>query len=224
MLLLTLLVVASAAYWGAMVLLLLRVVRAVPVLSKLRTTPPAKWPRVSLIMPARNEERTLEAALRSKLEETYPDLELILVNDRSTDATGSIADTLARVEPRIQVVHVGLLPEGWLGKVHAMQRGYERASGEWVLFSDADIHLAPGVLEQVLAYAEQERCDHVCVLPEVTLLGFGRGPRYPPSSGGCVWAGASGGPGSSLLRGVWRGSVQPRCAARRLARTRGCRG
>jgi cellulose synthase/poly-beta-1,6-N-acetylglucosamine synthase-like glycosyltransferase len=171
MLLLSALTVASALYWAAMALLLRRAVRAVPDLRELHGPPPARWPRVSVIMPARNEERTLESALRSKLRETYPELELILVNDRSTDATGAVADAFARTEPRLQVVHVDALPAGWLGKVHAMQRGYERASGEWILFSDADIHLEQGVLERVVAYAEQEQCDHVCVLPTVTCPG-----------------------------------------------------
>lgn len=172
MLLLTVLTVLGFLYWGTMALLLRRVMRAVPLVRELARTPPAQWPRVSVIMPARNEERTLEPALRSKLKETYLELEFILVNDRSTDATGAVADAFARTEPRLQVVHVDALPEGWLGKVHAMQRGYERASGEWVLFSDADIHLEPGVLERVVAYAEQEQCDHVCILPAVTCSGF----------------------------------------------------
>lgn len=172
MLLLTVLTVASALYWGLQALLLLRVIRSVPTLSAVHAPPPARWPRLSLIMPARNEERTLEPALRSKLANTYPELELVLVNDRSTDATGAVAESFARREPRLQVVHVEQLPEGWLGKVHAMQRGLERASGEWVLFSDADIHLAPGVLERVIAHAEHERLDHVSLLPAITCSGF----------------------------------------------------
>jgi glycosyltransferase involved in cell wall biosynthesis len=170
--LLTVLTVISALYWGVMALLLLRAVRAVPSVRALRAPPPPRWPRVSLIMPARNEERTLEPALRSKLENTYPELELILVDDRSTDATGTVADALARADTRLQVVHLDSLPEGWLGKVHAMQRGSERASGEWILFSDADVHLAPGTLERIIAHAEHEKLDHVSVLPEVTCTGF----------------------------------------------------
>lgn len=172
MLLLTALTAASALYWGLQALLLLRVVRSVPTLSAVHAPPPARWPRLSLIMPARNEERTLEPALRSKLANTYPELELVLVNDRSTDATGAVAESAARSEPRLQVVHVEHLPEGWLGKVHALQRGLERASGEWVLFSDADIHLAPGMLERVIAYAEHERLDHVSLLPSLTSPGL----------------------------------------------------
>lgn len=165
------LTIASALYWVAVALLLLRVVRSVPSVHALRAPPPSRWPRLSLIMPARNEEPTLESALRSKLQATYPELELVLVDDRSTDATGAVADAFARTEPRLQVVHVEHLPEGWLGKVHALQRGLERASGEWVLFSDADVHLDPGTLERVIAYAEHEGFDHLGVLPSLTSSG-----------------------------------------------------
>lgn len=163
---------ASALYSLTMAVLLVRVMRAVPRTQRLSAPPPARWPRVSLVMPARNEERELESAMRSKLANTYPELELVLVDDRSTDATGAIADSFARLESRLQVVHVEQLPEGWLGKVHAMQRGLERATGEWVLFSDADVHLAQGVLEKIIAYAEHEGLGHVCVLPTITCSGF----------------------------------------------------
>lgn len=169
---LLLITAASALYALTMTVLLVRVMRTLPRIQRLNAPPPARWPRVSLIMPARNEEHALESAMRSKLANTYPELELVLVDDRSTDATGAIADRFAQSEPRLQVVHVEHLPEGWLGKVHAMQRGMERASGEWVLFSDADVHLAPGTLEKIIAYGEREGLGHVTVLPEVTSSGF----------------------------------------------------
>ncbi|WNG40507.1 glycosyltransferase [Archangium violaceum] len=169
---LLLLTAVSALYSLNLAVQLIRVMRAMPRIERLSAPPPVQWPRVSLVMPARNEERTLESAMRSKLENTYPALELVLVDDRSTDATGTIADHFARAEPRLQVVHVEHLPEGWLGKVHAMQRGLERASGEWLLFSDADVHLAPGTLEKIVAYAEHEGLDHVTVLPAITCSGF----------------------------------------------------
>jgi hypothetical protein len=171
MLLLTVLTVLGALYWVTTALLLRRAMRSVPAVQALRAPEPARWPRLSLIMPARNEEPALDSALRTKLAETYPALELVLVNDRSTDGTGAVAEAFARHEPRLQVVHVSHLPEGWLGKVHALQRGLERASGDWVLFSDADIHLAPGTLERIIAHAEEQGLDHICVLPELTCSG-----------------------------------------------------
>ncbi|MFY0583586.1 glycosyltransferase [Cystobacter fuscus] len=141
--------------------LLRRVMRALPRITRLEAPAPARWPRVSMIMPARDEARTLEPAMRSKLGNSYPELELVLVNDRSTDATGSLADRFAQEEPRLQVVHIEQLPADWVGKVHAMQRGLERASGEWILFSDADVHLAPKALERIVAYAEHEGLERI---------------------------------------------------------------
>jgi len=92
----------------------------------------------------------------------------VIVDDRSDDDTGAIADRLAATDSRLTVVHLDALPHGWLGKVHAMQQGLARASGEWILFSDADIHLAPGTLERVIAWADREGVDHVAALPSMT--------------------------------------------------------
>lgn len=170
--LLLLLTAVSALYLMNLAVLLRRVMRALPRITRLDAPAPARWPRVSMIMPARDEALTLEPAMRSKLGHSYPELELVLVNDRSADATGALADRFAREEPRLQVVHIEQLPADWLGKVHALQRGLERASGEWILFSDADVHLAPKALERIVAYAEHEGLDHVTVFPQFTCSGF----------------------------------------------------
>ncbi len=69
-----------------------------------------RWPRVSLVMPVRNEERMLESAMRSKLGNTYPELELVLVNDRSTDATGTLADHFSQTEVLLPVEAAGIEP------------------------------------------------------------------------------------------------------------------
>jgi cellulose synthase/poly-beta-1,6-N-acetylglucosamine synthase-like glycosyltransferase len=68
---------------------------------------------------------------------------------------------------RVAPIHVRELPPGWLGKLHAMQRGLERATGDWVLFSDADVHVQPGTLRRVVAYAEAQKLDHVAAVPSV---------------------------------------------------------
>src|SRR6185436_11647222 len=95
-------------------------------------------PLVSLVVAARDEERNVESAARSLLAQTYPALEIIAVDDRSTDRTGAILDGLAAVQPRLRVVHVTELPTGWLGKNHALSFGAAAARGDWLLFADAD--------------------------------------------------------------------------------------
>jgi len=128
---------------------------------------PDRWPRLSVIVPACNEADELEAAARSLLDNGYPDLELVLVDDRSTDATGAIVDRLAAGDPRVRGVHVAELPAGWLGKVHAMNRGLGEATGELVLFTDADVHFAPGVLRTAVAYLVQHGLDHLAAFPDL---------------------------------------------------------
>lgn len=157
----------GAAYWLFSAWSSLRSVRSVPVLERLSPPEPGKWPRLTLVVAARNEAAELEASLESRLREDYPDLELVVVNDRSTDATGEILDKVAARDRRVVPIHVRALPAGWLGKLHAMHRGVERASGEWILFTDADVHFQPGTLKRVVAYAEARKLDHVAALPTV---------------------------------------------------------
>ncbi len=130
------------------------------------------WPRVSLVFTARNEGRTVGAAVPTMLGLDYPDLELIAINDRSEDNTGAELDKLAAADPRLKVIHVKELPPGWLGKTHGLQRGGEQASGEWILFTDADVHFQPGVLRRAVAHARANNLDHLAAVPELT----GHGP------------------------------------------------
>lgn len=129
-------------------------------------------PRVSVVAPARNEERNIEEALRSLLAVDYDNLELIVVNDRSTDRTGEILDRLAASDPRLKVVHLAELPAGWLGKNHALQYGAERATGEWLLFTDADIVFEPTALRRAIGYAIEQRLDHLAVGPMTHVPGW----------------------------------------------------
>lgn len=149
--------------WGAYAIWRTR--RDVPRLADDRSPEPERWPAVSLIVPARDEEGEVEAALRARLDDGYPSLEVIAVNDRSSDGTGAILDRLAAQDPRVRVIHIDALPAGWLGKLHAMHQGILAARGEWILLSDADVHYAPGTLRRVLAACVAHRLDHFAALP-----------------------------------------------------------
>lgn len=143
------------------------IVRAVPRASRA----PAferMWPTVSIIVPAMNEEGTIEPAMRSLLALDYPHYEIIAVNDRSTDSTGRILDRLAiESNGRLRVTHIETLPERWLGKCHALARATETARGSWLLFTDADVVLAPDALRLAVAWGEGEASDHVVLFPQL---------------------------------------------------------
>jgi len=129
-------------------------------------------PKISLVVAGRNEERNVERAMRSLLAQDYPNLELIAVDDRSEDSTGAILDRLAANEPRLRVIHVRELPAGWLGKCHALHAGSEAASGEWLIFADADIVMDSTVLARAIAYALEQKLDHLAIAPRIEMKGF----------------------------------------------------
>ncbi len=134
-----------------------------------RSPEPAEWPLLSVIVPARNEGASIEQGLRSLLGGDYPRLEVIAIDDRSTDQTGEIMDRLAGEDQRLRVIHIEKLPEGWLGKNHAMQRGGEAASGEFILFTDGDILFAPGTLRDSIRVVLQDRLDHLAMYPQMII-------------------------------------------------------
>jgi glycosyltransferase involved in cell wall biosynthesis len=138
-------------------------------------------PRVSIIVPARNEAEHIEAALRSLLELDYSDYEVIAVDDRSDDATGEIMDKLQThwrergeaLHHRLTVVHISELPQGWLGKTHAMWQGGKQATGEWLLFTDGDVVFRADALRRTMVYAERECADHVVLFPTIVMESVG---------------------------------------------------
>ncbi len=113
---------------------------------------PEQVPLVSIIVPARNEARNIEVCLRSLLAQDYPRFEVILVDDCSEDETAAIASRLAAADSRLHVVRGEPVSEGWMGKAHALDQGYRRARGEWLLFTDADTEHAPPLLSGVMAH------------------------------------------------------------------------
>ena len=121
--------------------------------------------KVSVVIPARNEEFDIAPALRSILNQEGVDLEVIVVNDHSSDRTAEIVDRIAQTEARVTVVHDPPLLNGWLGKCNAMQHGAQRANGEYLLFTDADIVHAPGCFATVLNEMQQNTYDFLSLFP-----------------------------------------------------------
>ncbi len=160
----------------------LRLARAIPVLETVTPPSPESWPRLSIVIAACNEADTIGPTLQSLLRQDYPSFEIIVVDDRSTDGTPAVIDALAQLDARIRPLRIDVLPSGWLGKVHALQRGSERADGDWLLFTDADVLFAPGALTKTMSLVLQRATDHLAVLPkqitssfwlDVTLGAFG---------------------------------------------------
>jgi glycosyltransferase involved in cell wall biosynthesis len=137
-----------------------------------RPTTPKDEPRVSIIVPARNEEESIRETLWQLLALDYSNYEIIAVNDRSTDRTGLIMDEVAKspqAHGSLQVIHIPELPAGWLGKTHAMWTAGQRATGDWLLFTDADVLFKSDSLRRAVAYAEAEHADHVVLFPRMIM-------------------------------------------------------
>ncbi|WP_406696032.1 glycosyltransferase family 2 protein [Singulisphaera sp. Ch08] len=124
-------------------------------------------PLVTAIIPAKDEERTLSECLASVCAQSYPNLEIIVVDDRSTDRTGAIAREFAASDPRIEVLTIEHLPLGWTGKTHAAQQAADRARGDWYWFLDADTRHSPENLEIVMEYARERGAALASLLPEM---------------------------------------------------------
>ncbi len=163
---------AIAFWWILMPLRTVRHERRLGALSALPCVEPETWPTVSVLIPARNEAATLADAVHSLLEVDYPALEIVIIDDRSEDATGEIAEGLAREDARIRRLRIETLPDGWTGKVHAMHGGVAASEGEWLLFTDADIHFSPSVLKRAIAHCLQRQHDFLTLFPGFTETGL----------------------------------------------------
>ncbi len=128
---------------------------------------PVSTPKVSIIVPARNESRIVAQSLESLLNQDYSDFEIILVDDHSEDQTFEIASALAEKDSRLRVVRSVELPGDWRGKAWANQQGAAYAKGNWLLFTDADIHFHPSTLRLALANAQKEKLDFLSLVPRM---------------------------------------------------------
>lgn len=161
---------ATLLFFASFLLLLLKGRKEYRLLSEV--SPAFEGPPVSVIVAARNEEKNIEEALSSLLSQDYPHLQLIVVNDRSTDATGEILARMALMHPALRLVEVTDLSPGWLGKNHALQVGAERASGELLLFTDADVVMDVTAISRAVGYLQSSEADHLAIGPEITMHGW----------------------------------------------------
>jgi len=127
--------------------------------------------KVSIVIPARNEERAVGQTIDRALRQDYSELEVIVVNDASTDGTQAVIDQ-RRSDARLVPVKARELAPGWLGKPNALASGASVADGEWILFMDADIELHPSAVRDAVAACEKNGWDHLALLPEFVRRGF----------------------------------------------------
>jgi hypothetical protein len=148
----------------------------VPSIPSLKTALPAddsQCPAVSILFAARDEAEKLPNALDTLLSLDHPRYEVVAVDDRSEDGTGTILADAARRDARLKNVRIDSLPAGWLGKPHALQRAFEHSTGEWLVFTDADVHFAPDVLRRAIALANEKNWEHLTLLGRVKMFTFG---------------------------------------------------
>ena len=123
--------------------------------------------RVSVVVAARDEAATIAAGLGSLLAQDHPDLEVIVVDDRSSDGTGAMIERLAAQDPRVRALRIDELPAGWLGKNHALARGAALATGRYLLFTDADVVFQPDTVSKAVAYAATKHIEHLTAAPGI---------------------------------------------------------
>ena len=146
------------------------------------SSPDARWrdlPLVSVIIAAKEEEASIAATVKHLLHQTYPRLEIIAVNDRSRDGTGRKLEELRRwsegreqIPVPLKIIHVTHLPEGWLGKNHALYQGFQQARGQLLLFTDADVLFEPDAVADAVRYMKEHQVDHLTLAPRMIVRGF----------------------------------------------------
>jgi chlorobactene glucosyltransferase len=210
-------VLVASVWMGALLLFVILPVNfgLTPRLSRPRPRA-ARWPTVSVVIPARNEESSIERTVRSQLSQDYPSFEVIVVDDRSSDRTGAILAGLAQEDRRLTAVAGTDPPPGWLGKPHALHVGALAATGELLLLADADVVYDPRTLGEAVSYLEGGRLDFVALLPRMEAKGFWESVLMPYVLGAYFggigflanldrprWMAAGGGAGNLIRRSTY---------------------
>lgn len=156
--------------WLGMAVVARSIVNRLPFLPESRSTESPD--SVSVIIPARNEEESIERTVRSILAQTHRGVDLIVVNDHSTDSTGVILDRISANEQRLQVIHDPALQPGWLGKPNALDRGTRLATGKWLIFADADIVFTPDAIDRAVSVADSEDLAGLSLIPKLITISW----------------------------------------------------
>lgn len=130
-----------------------------------RIVVPKPAPRVSVLIPARDEARVIGKTVSALLGQAYPNFEVLVLDDHSTDGTAEIATAAAKEDPRLRVLSGQPLPPGWLGKNWACHQLAAAATGDWLVFSDADVQWRSGALTALLDQAERSGADVQTIWP-----------------------------------------------------------
>ncbi len=133
---------------------------------------PTDWPLVSVVIAARDEEQRIGQTLTALLDSDYPAMEVILANDRSTDRTAGIAESIVAHDDRLRLVTIDQVPDGWLGKTNAMTQAAKLASGQFLLFTDGDIQFSPDAIRLAMRYTLDRQLDHFCLFPSMETEGW----------------------------------------------------
>lgn len=151
-------------------------------------------PNLTVVVPARDEEAAIESCLRSLLASTGIRLQIITVDDRSSDRTGKLMDAIASESRiahnphQIEIIHIADLPSGWLGKPHALATAAQRATASWILFTDGDVIFAPNALSFALREASKLNADHMVLVPTLILKTAGERSVLAAMQAMALWA------------------------------------
>jgi glycosyl transferase family 2 len=167
------LVGAVALLWIVAAIELARGIPSLLCLDQFPALPDSQCPSVSILVAARDEAEKLPGALETFLALDYPRYEIVAVDDRSADATGTILETAAKTDARLKLVRIAVLPPGWLGKPHALEQAYEKSCGDWLVFTDADVHFRPDLLRRALALAKENGWEHLTLLGHAKMFNAG---------------------------------------------------
>lgn len=126
----------------------------------------SQLPFVSILVPARNEEGNISNCVTSLFQQDYPEFEIIVIDDRSTDRTAQILEGLKKVSSKLKILKISELPHGWTGKTHALYEGSKEAQGKWLLFTDADTIHKPLSLKSTITYCLKRNIDLLSLYPQ----------------------------------------------------------